>query len=242
LRATRIALSLVTTVILTALVASTAVAASAAGQAAAAKTYSYDFSNGAEGWSADFSDYSPSSIEMELQAGVAPLPTGTADGDGFFIQGNNHSDDLYMFLKRHLGPADGITAGRRYSVQSSVTFWSNSPDCVGVGGSAGGSVYLKAGASTAEPVVSLVDNRYQVSLDKNEQAGEGTDATVLGNIDSGETCKSKKWVKVTRMSSTTLEVRADDVSNLWLNVGTESGFEGLTKLYYSNVSVTLTPR
>lgn len=237
LRALRVALSILAAVGLT------AVLSPAAAEAAASKTYSYSFGSTAEGWSADFADYSPQTADMQLEAGIAPLPPGTAGGNGFFIQGNNHSDDLYMFLKRRLGPSDGIIAGQRYSVRTSVTFWTDSSaDCIGAGGSPGGSVYLKAGASTGEPLVYLdsADDHYRVTLDKGSQGTGGTEATVLGNIDNGLPCQSGSWVKVTRTSSTALTVQADASGYLWLNAGTDSGYEGLTQLYYSGISTTLT--
>lgn len=251
MRATRIALSVLTAVGLTTFLAPTAAGASPAPSGtpavnmAAPRTYLYDFTSTAEGWSADFADYSPGSNDMQLQARIAPLPPGTANGNAYFMQGMNRSDDLYMFLKRRLGPADGITAGQRYSVQTSVTFWTNSSaECFGVGGSPGGSVYLKAGASTVEPRVYLdtADNHFRVTLDKGNQSGGGTEATVLGNIDNGLPCDSGNWVKVTRSSSTTLTVQADANGYLWLNTGTDSGYEGLTQLYYSSISATLTAR
>lgn len=36
-------------------------------------------------------------------------------------------------------------------------------------------------------------------------------------------------------------VKADDSGGAWLIVGTDSGFEGLTRLYYDRISFTLTP-
>jgi len=34
-------------------------------------------------------------------------------------------------------------------------------------------------------------------------------------------------------------VEADDAGRVWLIVGTDSGFEGLTALYYARISYTL---
>lgn len=242
MRARRIALSVLAAVGLTASMAPTAAVATPVA-AAASTTYSYDFTSTAEGWIADFADYSPNTGDMRLQAGIAPLPGGTAAGNAYFVQGMNRSDDLYMFLKRRLGPADGIIAGQHYAVQTSVTFWSNSSaDCLGIGGSPGGAVYVKAGASTGEPRVYLdsTDNHFRVTLDKGAQASGGTEASVLGTIHNGLTCESGDWAKVTRSSTTNLTVRAGADGHVWLNVGTDSGYEGFTQLYYSSVAVTLT--
>ena len=36
--------------------------------------------------------------------------------------------------------------------------------------------------------------------------------------------------------------KADDDGTLWLILGTDSGFEGLTTLYYDEITVVLEPR
>src|SRR2546430_15676422 len=117
---------------------------------------SFDFRNGAQGWQEGFADYPPATDKTgfyELLAEIRTLPAelGTS-GTGFYIQGNNHSDDLFMFLKRRLNAADGIVAGQAYQITFTLVFASNAASgCVGVGGSPGDSVTLKAGASPAEP-------------------------------------------------------------------------------------------
>ena len=53
----------------------------------------------------------------------------------------------------------------------------------GIGGSPGGSVFVKAGASTAEPVA-LEDGRgyLRMNIDKGNQSGGGESMAVLGNV------------------------------------------------------------
>jgi hypothetical protein len=219
-----------------------------AGVAATPRTYSYSFHSDEQGWSADKAEWSPATPEHEMKFvhSLAPLPAGAGSGKGFFFQAQNGSDDVYMFLKRRLEPADGIVPNQRYAVQTSVTFWSDSSaDCFGAGGSPGGSVYVKAGASTLEPTVSLDErtNYHVVRLKKGQQGNGGTEAAVIGTVDNGVPCDDdRRWVKVTRSSNTPLEVTANDKGSLWLNVGTDSGYEGLNQLYYSQISTTLTPR
>jgi hypothetical protein len=38
------------------------------------------------------------------------------------------------------------------------------------------------------------------------------------------------------------EVTADETGAIWFIVGTDSGFEGLTTLYYDAISITLAPK
>jgi len=71
-----------------------------------------DFRDGAQGWEAGFVEYSPDTEDMMLGAETKPLPPELGiNGTGYYLQGMNHSDDLFMFLKRRLGPDDGVVRG-----------------------------------------------------------------------------------------------------------------------------------
>lgn len=205
-------------------------------------TLSSSFAVDADGWSTGFSDYSPVSDDMRLEAGIAPLPAATATGNGLRLQGMNRSDDLFMYLKRRLDTTNGVVPHQRYSVRTSVSFWTNSSsDCFGSGGNPGSSVYLKAGGSTVEPAPVLDStNTYWLNVDKGHQSQDGPSGTVIGDIDNGLPCEDGRWVKVTRTTSTPVQVQADADGVLWLLVGTDSGYEGLTILYYTDVTATLT--
>jgi hypothetical protein len=110
---------------------------------------SFDFRNGALGWQAGFAEYPPTTDKngfYELLAEVRTLPPELGvNGTGFYIQGNNHSDDLFMFMKRRLNSADGIVAGQTYQISFTLVFASSAQSgCFGIGGSPGDSVGLKA--------------------------------------------------------------------------------------------------
>lgn len=209
---------------------------------------SFDFRNGAEGWQADFSDYAPATNQSgfyELQAGIKSLPPEIdASRTGFFFQGNNHSDDLFMFMKRRLSPSEGIVAGIRYQLTYTLTMASNSQSgCIGAGGSAE-SVYLKAGASPYEPLPFTASNGFLVmNVDKGNQHVGGPAASVAGDITNGTPCNPRvsPYITIQRVHQHTTEVTASPAGELWLLVGTDSGFEGRTTYYYQSIKVTLTP-
>jgi hypothetical protein len=218
-------------------------------QSASPVNLSFDFSNGALGWQADFADYPPAYNRdnfYELQAELRNLPAEIdASRTGFYFQSNNHSDDLFAFMKRRLGPADGIVAGTRYQVTYTLTLASNTQSgCGGIGGSPGESVYLKAGASPVEPVPFLNSlGSLVMNVDKGNQSQSGPAASVAGNIANGLTCNlsSQPYVSIQRTHQHTTEVAASSAGELWLLVGTDSGFEGRTTLYYQRIEVKLTP-
>jgi hypothetical protein len=128
--------------------------------------------------------------DMMLEAGIRPLPSGLGvEGTGYYLQGMNHLDDLFMFLKRRLGTDNGVVAGQEYCIKFTIVFASNAPSgAVGIGGAPGESVYLKAGASTVEPEVYLDSDTdyYLMNVDKGSgNSANGTAASVIGDIANG---------------------------------------------------------
>jgi hypothetical protein len=216
---------------------------------------SFDFRNGSLGWEAGFADYPPATDNgfYQLKAEIRTLPPELGvNGTGFYVQGNNHSDDLFMFMKRRLDSADGIVAGQTYQITFTLIFASNAESgCLGVGGAPGESVTLKAGASPAEPKALYAPISFdprsipnlRMNVDKSNQSQGGIAASVTGDIANGRPCDFGPYPYVSRQRTHqhTSLVNANSKGELWLLVGTDSGYEGGTGLYYQRIDVTLTP-
>ena len=203
----------------------------------------FDFADGAAGWSAGFTDYSLSLAELHLAAGMRPLPSELGvKGHGFYIQGTNVSDDLCMFLTRQVTARDGVKPHCRYSLTCEIEFASNAPTgAVGTGGAPGESVYVKAGGAPVQPTP-IIDNdgRVTLNIDKGNQATGGTHAGVAGNVANGRTpAEPPRYVMLTHTYRHPVPISADEHVNLWLFVGTDSGFESQTALYYKKLSFRL---
>ena len=207
----------------------------------------FDFRQGAQGWEAGFAEYS---VEMEglmLESEIRPLPSEVGvNGTGYYLQGMNHSDDLFMFLNRRLGMDDGVGPGREYRVMFTIVLASNAPSgAVGIGGAPGESVYLKAGASPVEPEVHLDSDTgyYLMDVDKGSgNSGSGTAASVVGNVANGLLAEEDpRYISLEREHEHDYTITASPDGQVWLLVGTDSGFEGLTAIYYQSISVTLIP-
>ena len=201
--------------------------------------HDYDFESDAEGWTVGFADL-PIDFDQsifELDHGHRPLPDGL-EGSGIYVQGHNRSDDLFMFLKRQVG---GLRPNAVYAVSVSLDLATNVPTATfGIGGSPGESVFVKAGASTVEPLTEEDRNRYlRMNIDKGNQANGGEDMVVLGNVAHGEVLNREYRIKTLDNMDMPLSVSTDAEGRVWLIVGTDSGFEGLSAFYYSRVSYTL---
>lgn len=207
----------------------------------------WDLSETAEEWTVGFADYSTVHEPMDLDSGVRPLPEGhDGQGEALMVSGANTSDDLFMFVSREVGPESGIEPDTTYEAVLRVHVASGAPsDCVGIGGAPGESVFMKAGVVETEPTVSLTGDDYRLDLDKGNQASGGSDLEVVGNIANGLPCGESlaadpvPFVDLT--FDTRTEVTSDAEGRIWVIVGTDSGFEGTTTLYYRSIELNLLP-
>ncbi len=203
-----------------------------------------DFQYGSHGWLPGFADYSLRNGDLRMLAELRPLPDELGAGrSAYYIQSMNRSDDLFMFLKRHVGSEDGLQPNQAYRVSFEIRFASNAPTgCFGVGGSPGDSVYLKAGAAADEPLA-LLDTAGDVrlSIDKGQQAAGGKDAGLVGTIANGAPCQGSvfPYLRVRKEYAHDGPARTDGRGAIWLLVGTDSGFEGLTGLYVESIVVRI---
>ena len=201
--------------------------------------FSFDFDNDAEGWVVGFADL-PVDYDQsvfELDHGHRPLPEGL-EGSGIYVQGHNRSDDLFIFLKRQVG---GLRPDTAYAVSASIDLATNVPaGLIGIGGSPGESVFVKAGTSRVEPTVEEGDDRHlRMNIDKGNQAQGGRSMVVLGNVAHSQVTDREYRIKTLDSTDMPLMVDTDSEGRVWLIVGTDSGFEGLTTLYYARIQYTL---
>ena len=135
-----------------------------------------------------------------------------------------------MFFKRQVG---GLKPDAEYSAVLTLDLATNVPaGLVGIGGSPGESVFVKAGASTVEPMT---------PEDDSGQSNGGESMVVVGNVTHPAVTGEEYRVKSLDNSGRPVHVTADGEGRLWLIVGTDSGFEGLSAFYYARIACTLTP-
>ena len=91
-----------------------------------------------------------------------------------------------------------------------------------------------------EPETVEDDNGYhRMNIDKGNQANGGESAVVLGNVAHPEVVNREYRIKTLDNVDLPLSVSADSEGWVWLIVGTDSGFEGLSAFYYARISYTL---
>jgi len=205
----------------------------------------FNFRRGPLGWTSDFSSYPPYTNEngiYQLASGPRYTPRKLTHVPirSYYVQGNNRSGALVMFMKRRMTTSDGIVAGQSYRLEYDLTLAGDAPKhCVGIGAPPGEGVYLRVGGSTIEPIPVLQPNRF---LELNIDLWTATSAA--GDIVNGFECE---WAYPVfpfnsfQRSAQHQSVTAGPNGELWLFVGTKSLFEGLTRLYYQDIRVRLIP-
>ncbi len=195
-----------------------------------AQSYSYNFTTGYEGWAGDFADYPiTDSIFYELQFIRTTLPTPlNTNKYALKITGNNHSDDLFMFIKRKI---TGLLPNTKYRLSIDVEFASNAPTkAYGVGGAPSESVMMGAGASIIEPLKVKSDGYYRMNIDKLNQVFPGLDMDTIGHV--GVSPNTTLFTLINRNNFTHLfSITTDFNGEVWVCIGTDSGFEATTTIY-----------
>ncbi len=196
---------------------------------------SYFFNDSDEGWTGDFADYPEGdSVAYELLFKRDTIP-GDTTKKGLLVSGNNHSDDLFMFIKKKIS---GLRPNTTYFMLFNVKVASDAQtEAVGIGGAPGENVYLKAGATLLEPKKELETGIYRVNIDKGNQSEEGADMINIGHVGVSPTTTEFTVITRNNSSSNSFVITTDASGEIWLVVGTDSGFEGTTTLYYTQIDV-----
>jgi len=209
-------------------------------------TKRFDFSRGTGGVLACYTDYDLYTWDLRFLAEVRDLPrevsASSRNRRAYYVSSNNRPDDIFMFLKAPITEEDGIERGATYKLSLRVELATNSTNCSGAGGSES-SVFLKAGGSALEPVPYLMGTYVSINIDKGSQSEGGKDLGVIGNIWNGQECqldpKDRKWVMIRRNYDHPTPITTVH-EQLWIAVGTDSGYESVTGLYYYSITAKLT--
>ncbi len=208
-------------------------------------SYEYQFEEQPDGWTPLFSNYGVDrEDEFELESGYRSLPEPLdTDNVGYYLSGKNLSDDLNMLLKHRI---DGLAPETTYRIIFEISFATEAPSgCAGVGGAPGESVTVHADASPVEPTRIVDDSRdqgfYRLGLAKNYDGSAQSwyRATEIGDVANSRNCEEEWQYEKKTLTGGGQMVKTDANGEIWLLIGTRSGFEATTSLYYTEVKVRL---
>jgi len=197
---------------------------------------SYDFDETMQDWKVTFSDYPVGEEEFyELNSGLKrlPLPLDTTL-HAVMISGNNHSDDLFSYM---YVPFSGLAPNTTYQTSFIIHIASNvATNSVGIGGSP--DLTIGVGAIDTVPV-NIVDGSgyYRPNFEVRLQSGESNQIMqAIGTI--GVTDTTTVYTPITRNNFyDPMPLTTNGDGMLYLLVGWDSGFEGITSLYIKTIIV-----
>jgi hypothetical protein len=201
--------------------------------------YRSNFTEGLDSWEGGFADLPLNADHnlYELEYAYELLPAELNRTKAPMLQSHNRSDDVFMFITRSLS---GLKFNTTYLVTFDISIASNAPsDAIGIGGPPGESVFVKAGITHQKPQPVPVEGYWRMNVDKGNQSQGGTDAIVLGNIAVNTPVEAPTYQIKTLKNETPFELTTGESDTVWLMIGTDSGFEGKTKLYFPQIYVTL---
>lgn len=195
----------------------------------------YDFSEGEHGWIHGFADYptGPDSILYDLRYAYTDQPDESKKS--LMLSGKNLNEDLFMYLKKQI---TGLKPNTEYTITFNIEISSDLNSEVIAESGSSESVYLKAGASQLEPKTLVASGYYIMNIDKGNQSIPGADMTTLGEViiplnSTGYTIINRS----NTMANSRYKAQSNADGELWLIMGTDSGFPGTTRIYYTKVNV-----
>lgn len=207
----------------------------------AALSLNYSFDQGEEGWSGAFADlpvgYDPSIYNLSYARELLPTANNKTNY-GLKLSGMNRSDDLFMYVTKKI---DGLEPNTEYQASLSFKLYTDqSGGMMGVGGAPGEAVSIKAGFVNKEPkAIESTDEghaHYRMNLDKGNQSTEGKDMKIVGNmVQPDDTLTGFQPVAMEHAAT----LKTNEKGELYVIVGSDSGYEGLTTLYLDDLKVKL---
>ena len=202
------------------------------------KRYVSVFSKDTDGWHVFFSDYPAGEedfYELSFQHSGLPDPLDNTI-KSLKISGNNHSDDLLSLVYRKFA---GLKPNKQYAITFDVELASNvATNWFGIGGSP--DLSLGAGA-IAYPPASTIDEEglHRPNFSSAIQSHlPNENFEILGTIGVGEDVTEYALIRRNNKNKP-LIATANSNGELWVMIGTDSGFEGATTLYYKSIKVNL---
>jgi hypothetical protein len=97
---------------------------------------------------------------------------------------------------------------------------------------------MKVGASLVEPEKELdLDGMYRLNIDKGNQQQDGQDMMTIGHVGVSPNTEQFTYVVRNNNSGSPFLITTDDDGEVWLIIGTDSGFEGVTTIYYTHIDI-----
>lgn len=202
------------------------------------KEFEFDFTENTEGWEGFFSDYpvgSESFYELEFAHSYLPPPLDETVR-ALKISGNNHSDDLLSLIVKKI---DNLRPNTVYSVTFNIEIASNvTINAPGAGGSP--DLEFGVGGLSYKPENSVNAGYYRPNFTSLLQSRQSNEVLQSAGRIGVSTDHPAPYTLVNRNNlSEPMPLKTNNNGELWIMIGTDSGFEGITTLYYKSIKIRM---
>lgn len=191
------------------------------------------------GWIGDVAYYKAEQItEMNFKAVQATLPeesTTSEFSNGLYLSANNLNDSIFIYIKKKISDLD---TAKIYKVAYEINLSTPLADTVA---SPGRISYIKAGASTQEPVSTLKNQWLIPTIMHGTTNTGGKEMRLLGNLGNG--LDSTAFKNIIRTNpNIAIEVKPSPAGEIWLCVGISSRYKGSIPLYFQRIFVAISEK
>lgn len=198
-------------------------------------TINTQFETGTEKWTGDYALYNikdTADIAYVMEQDTMPASIDSTRY-GIRMEATNKGDSIFLFMKRKI---TGLNPDKTYHVYYDIDLGTNYPDLTNATGK---NISLKAGASASEPVKTLTNGYYSLSIKKGLWNVDGSEMVILGDVTNG-IAKTTYQLVNRNSSGKTIAVQPDSDGTIWLCVGEDIHTTGKIVLYYDKINVSIT--
>jgi hypothetical protein len=199
----------------------------------------YYFNDKLQGWTGVISDYpqgEEDSSDFEFGLKKLPLPLDTSLY-AVKISSNNQRGGLFTYM---FAPVSSLASNATYSITFNIQLASNISTSTIAGPEGSPNIAIGAGALDTVPVNVLDDtNWYRPNFEVKLQNKESTEVMqVLGNL--GVTDGTTAYTAIGRNNyANPIKVKSNNEGKIYLLIGWDSGYKGVTAIYIKTVIVRL---
>jgi hypothetical protein len=192
--------------------------------------------------------YSEDISHWLMNSGIYPMPDGIK-GMGFLLQGNNHSDDMDMYLVKEFSKGEGIEPVQDYKLYVTVDLAGDAP--IGAFGAGGApELTILAIVTDVNPLNFVVDSQKDVRhpdlqiIPELQTTVVGTNGVCYAELvgDQAPRCPTEGRIHFAvkkGKESSPIRIQSGKDAKFWLMVGDHSGFESFSAIYYMKIKVRL---
>lgn len=197
------------------------------------------FNESASGWETGLTDFdttttlSSFALSGRVSAYPSPLP---ATGKGLLVSSTNQRDTLFTFITKKI---TGLNPASSYSIRLATTVIARLPqdDSLQFINNPTTKLYIKGAVSNQPPLNFLVGSKARLNLHTGLLGSDGRDFKLL--IPQALPLTEVYQTYPVPSEGGTFRIVPNQQGEIWVTLGSQTEFKGITKLYYDDIKITI---